>query len=847
MFCEKCGTPTEEGGKFCMVCGANLTDDTAAQTPQSQQSLETVQSEQNANNVVQEYPVSQPHVQEDIQVQENPSPIQENPSPIQEIPQAPIQEHISEVTAQSYVQSEWPEIQATTPVMSGEQKPKKRKKSLLVTIAIILAILVPVGAAAAVFYEDIWLMVSPKTFLTTNLNRTMKTLTAEIEESNRALFGAPINSGDSGTFEVSASIDTISAIGDDMPKELSLIEGLGFKLGSYYNKEKPQMIVNAALTDGDTDMASMDGYINDDEMGLRVPEISKDFITAPTKTFGQAWNESELGDTYKLGEDLDLSLTNLQKMSNKKLTDKTKKSLEKAFNDLIKSADVGKTSKGKMDIGGKEQTVRNIPTTISKKDMQKYMSAVIDTYLADDSVKEAMKLQELDEDMIKQLKDSIGEMPIGDSIGLNFVSYRGKIVAVSLQIDVTVEKVKVGVKLDLRLTGADKMINDISLEASVNMIVKGSVKYSSKGNHVPKDGKYTDTTNITVIIPSQANMTLDSNCEIDLNKKTDNISGKLNIKAPIASEAFDASLEYAGSYDNSQGMDMKISKWTTSFNGMGNSINASGDLNVKRVAGDSGKTIDTSGPKVKLSDLKSYMQKPEIVLNAQRISDKITQRFDPNYKNINWHTQPKYEYEDIAAIGNSGLWAAKKDSMWGVIDIDNTEKQAFKYNKCVIDSTCGGILLSTDGLPNILIYNDGRTEADHGGHGLTGENLWDTKNNKPLYVGDGTVKHVDSLSGATVVYGAEVIGESIDLGLNIKVTEPKVYGIAEGTKLITPLEYNMIKPIAEEVYAAKKDGKAGYIDKDNKVTMAFMFDETDSFNNGIAAVKLGGLWGFIRK
>ena len=47
------------------------------------------------------------------------------------------------------------------------------------------------------------------------------------------------------------------------------------------------------------------------------------------------------------------------------------------------------------------------------------------------------------------------------------------------------------------------------------------------------------------------------------------------------------------------------------------------------------------------------------------------------------------------------------------------------------------------------------------------------------------------------------------------------------------------------MYAAKTDGKAGFINMYGEAVIPFIFEEADAFNNGVAAVKLNGKWGFV--
>lgn len=45
----------------------------------------------------------------------------------------------------------------------------------------------------------------------------------------------------------------------------------------------------------------------------------------------------------------------------------------------------------------------------------------------------------------------------------------------------------------------------------------------------------------------------------------------------------------------------------------------------------------------------------------------------------------------------------------------------------------------------------------------------------------------------------------------------------------------------------KKNGKWGYVDEKSKFRISAVFDEAKSFKDGIALIKIGNLWGYLRK
>ncbi len=243
---------------------------------------------------------------------------------------------------------------------------------------------------------------------------------------------------------------------------------------------------------------------------------------------------------------------------------------------------------------------------------------------------------------------------------------------------------------------------------------------------------------------------------------------------------------------------------------------------------------------------------------------------------ISWHTKPKYTYEDMQAIGWSGLWAAKKDGLWGVVDVNDTVKYGFEYDSISFCSSHGMTFVKSQSIEDSLTLSFHGERTWDCGHGSS-IYYWDIKERKLVHSAEGPPSYnQEGVEVPTVVQEIEVTGFDPEEGWpnwdwEYWKQEGK-YGIAEGTKLITPTEYDYLREKIEgtqeyedvegldykvagwfipseamnnTIYAAKKDNKAGFIDKNNNVIIPFVFEETDRFNEDIAAVKSDGLWGFI--
>ena len=261
--------------------------------------------------------------------------------------------------------------------------------------------------------------------------------------------------------------------------------------------------------------------------------------------------------------------------------------------------------------------------------------------------------------------------------------------------------------------------------------------------------------------------------------------------------------------------------------------------------------------------------------------------------NLKWHTPPIYEYDDIKSIGWSGKWIVEKDGKYGAIDLNGNivvpvENEyyfdcyyahsivwfVFKLNETDED------LNDEDSRKHFITYYgtvavDLKETHDYNifgcSHGGPVIYYWDLNNDKS-FVQNMTAGY-ESFEKETIVENAYVTGENEYSELIWEKDANTKYGVSINDELIVPLEYDYIKrnnkgavysecfknedgewersellktyePI-HDIHAAKKDGKAGFMDIKGNVIVPFVFEETDTFNAEYAAVKLDGKWGFV--
>ena len=174
---------------------------------------------------------------------------------------------------------------------------------------------------------------------------------------------------------------------------------------------------------------------------------------------------------------------------------------------------------------------------------------------------------------------------------------------------------------------------------------------------------------------------------------------------------------------------------------------------------------------------------------------------DNKYGVMNFNSEKILEnYEDLIEA-KEGLFIAKQNGKYGIIDLQKNQKVEFKY-----------ISISYNDAADIYIAED--------------ENY-----NNEILDNTFTVKQTGIVTDINTEKGFIEIRK--DDGI-------KYYDFKFGEKNIKDI-YNF-----ETLYLDKKDGKYGFIDKDGKVIVDYIYDDATKQNEyGYAGIKKDGKWGAI--
>ena len=165
-------------------------------------------------------------------------------------------------------------------------------------------------------------------------------------------------------------------------------------------------------------------------------------------------------------------------------------------------------------------------------------------------------------------------------------------------------------------------------------------------------------------------------------------------------------------------------------------------------------------------------------------------------------TKINFEYDDIKLAGKN--YIAKKENKYGILDIEENEKIAFEYAD--VKYVSAGDLFVAD---NIVGEN-------------TVSKILDQNFNEKL---TGTILEINAVKGY----------------IRIKVNgEYKYYNF----KFEEKLAENFLT--TNTLFLKQQNGKCGFVDKDGKVVVDYIYDDaTEQNTSGYAAVKKNGLWGAI--
>lgn len=231
--------------------------------------------------------------------------------------------------------------------------------------------------------------------------------------------------------------------------------------------------------------------------------------------------------------------------------------------------------------------------------------------------------------------------------------------------------------------------------------------------------------------------------------------------------------------------------------------------------------------------------------------------------------EPKYE--DVKYLNNSEMFAIKDAGVWKLINKDNQILIDGGYDN-IIEAKGENVVVEKGGKYGVVttkneekipveyeqikytfsIYYIAKTGEKYGIINLNNEQVKDFNYINMDYVEKGDFIQADVSDTETVIFDNN-LSEKIN-GIVSEINQEKGY-----IKVYTNNEYKYYNFKFEEkkssdiltsnnLFLSKKDGKYGYVNKEGKVIVDYIYEDgTEQNSCGFAAVKKDGVWGSINK
>lgn len=231
--------------------------------------------------------------------------------------------------------------------------------------------------------------------------------------------------------------------------------------------------------------------------------------------------------------------------------------------------------------------------------------------------------------------------------------------------------------------------------------------------------------------------------------------------------------------------------------------------------------------------------------------------------------EPKYE--DVKYLNNSEMFAIKDAGVWKLINKDNQILIDGGYDN-IIEAKGENVVVEKGGKYGVVttkneekipveyeqikytfsIYYIAKTGGKYGIINLNNEQVKDFNYINMYYVEKGDFIQADVSDTETVIFDNN-LSEKIN-GIVSEINQEKGY-----IKVYTNNEYKYYNFKFEEkkssdiltsnnLFLSKKDGKYGYVNKEGKVIVDYIYEDgTEQNSCGFAAVKKDGVWGSINK
>ena len=232
--------------------------------------------------------------------------------------------------------------------------------------------------------------------------------------------------------------------------------------------------------------------------------------------------------------------------------------------------------------------------------------------------------------------------------------------------------------------------------------------------------------------------------------------------------------------------------------------------------------------------------------------------------------EPKYEM--IKYVKSSKMFAVKEKNIWKLVNVENGKTIIDKGYDDIVEAKTENIIVAKNGKYGIIntnkeqkikpkyddleyafsIYYIAKKDGKYGIINLEDEEIIKFEYKDMIYIENGGFIQADKTDTNTVIFDNNLSQkiEGIISDINTEKGYIKAYVDSEYKYYNFKLEEKKSSDIltSNTLFLSKKDGKYGYVNKEGKVVVDYIYDDgTEQNANGYAAVKKDGSWGSINK
>ena len=498
MFCPNCGAQLPDDAKFCGQCGANVPD--AVQPPESPAETAPVQ-----------------------------------PAPAEPVAAEPVTEPQPSASIPGPVPEE--------PILTG------RKHSAGIVIGLIAAAVAVIAALVIFVVPMVMQSLSPKAYLSACAANTMSAYAKELDAAGKKIGIQPLyDAAKSSRMEssMSAQLQSVPGTSDDNP-----LSGAGFRMNAMIDLKGREAAYETALQYGSATLGSAQVYLKDDLIALGSPEFTGGkFYGVHTETLGADILSSDWGAMADVPETLRFNyFDTLDMYMNPKdwLSAKTYAALAKESAELLDDAEIEKSGESNQTVNGETEKLKMYTVYLDGDDVAEYITNCTRLVLNDEQLPAALEpmflaaaaeasmtpdelFAQMKEEILFQLDADQLEDRLPETMTLELGTSGNHIAYAELKFRMDEDRISVGAELGTK----DSLIDALTIT-----IRNGDerMSLSSRGSHMPKDGKFTDTTSLMMNTETLFQM----NTSLDTKAKSDNFSFLLTMPGAYDIMSLDAS------------------------------------------------------------------------------------------------------------------------------------------------------------------------------------------------------------------------------------------------------------------------------------------------------------------